>query len=246
MSDSDLDPCSPSPCGLYGSCSREPANPLRYVCACATCWNGRRCNIQTVSKSCATGVKRISDGPEGVTVPLWLVTLFVCVCGLAALGALASVVCWRSSLRKNRAGGRTPAAGSVRRTGSTEDEFEFADLRGGALQRHRRESAASTASASDTGSLALGASATGSDAGGREDIERNRQWAERQRGSEGIQEQEQEQEGGSSAGSGSQSSAMAPSWASEGKPTAAARAPLVMYRSPVAAGAARPRPKLAP
>lgn len=67
----------------------------RYLCSCFVCWNGRRCNIQTVSTSCGTSAPGTNDEDDGVMVPIWLVISFVCVCGLAVLAAMASVMFWR-------------------------------------------------------------------------------------------------------------------------------------------------------
>ena len=50
-------------CGDYGTCRAVDA--LRYECDCLACWNGRRCNIPTVSQSCAPP----PPAAAGVTVP---------------------------------------------------------------------------------------------------------------------------------------------------------------------------------
>ena len=61
------DPCDSMPCGAHGACSRELTDVglTRYQCSCSSCWNGRRCNIQTVSQSCGTGAA-VADPGAGV------------------------------------------------------------------------------------------------------------------------------------------------------------------------------------
>ena len=108
------DSCDGNMCGDYGTCRAVDA--LRYECDCLACWNGRRCNIPTVSQSCAPP----PPAAAGVTVPIGLVILvvLVCACGTLALGF--TFLRWR---RTDPARPPDPEH-SVRRTGSTEDVLD--------------------------------------------------------------------------------------------------------------------------
>ena len=94
--------CSAKPCGAHGACAASGTG-AGFLCACSPCYNGRICQIRTISASCGAALASGSatEDSDSVKVPVWLLTLALAVCACASMTGVICLFRWKRS----RAGG---------------------------------------------------------------------------------------------------------------------------------------------